>query len=74
MIKSIQVTAINPKYQSTVNRFILWDSKYSAIVDATEDNGGAKQENAYDKALTIWLELPKREQKNISKTIDIAGY
>ena len=70
----MQVTAINKKYQSLVNRFIKADAKYNEIVDATDDNGGLKQERAYEKANDLLDELPKRERANISKVIDIAGY
>lgn len=62
--------AINPKYQSIVNKFLKADQKYNDIVDQTEDNGGIKQERAYDRAYELFHSLPKREQKNLS----ITGY
>lgn len=68
------ITAINKKYQVRINRFIKADIKYDAIVDSTDDNGGLKQERAYDKAAELFHDLPKREQKNLSKHMDISGY
>ncbi len=68
------VVAINKKYQSAINRFIKWNSKYEHLVDTTEDNGGLAQERAYDKASELFNELPKREQKNLAKHIDTIGY
>lgn len=62
--------AINKKYQKLVDRFLKADAAYNAIVDATEDNGGAKQERAYEKAQELYSQLPKREQKNLK----IIGY
>lgn len=68
------VKAINKKHQSTVNRFIKANARYDQIVDETEDNGGMKQERAYDKAYELFHELPAREQKNIARTINCIGY
>lgn len=70
----IGVLAINSKHQKTVNKFLSWNAKYDAIVDATEDNGGRKQENAYNKASEFFSELPKREQKNLARFVDTVGY
>lgn len=71
-IETIQ--AINPKYQSIINRFIRWDRKYQHIVDTTDDNGGLAQERAYNKAYELFNDLPKREQKNLSKHFPTIGY
>ncbi|PHS22014.1 MAG: hypothetical protein COA84_14120 [Robiginitomaculum sp.] len=68
----ITITAINPKYQALINRFIKWDKRYSDIVDATQDSMSAPQANAYEKAACIFVDLPKREQKNIQR--QITGY
>lgn len=68
------IVAINKKHQTTVNRFIDWDIKYSRIVDDTEDNGGRKQESAYNRAFELFHSLPKREQANLGKHFDTAGY
>ena len=71
------ITAINPKYQSMVKRFVKWDKKYNAIVDFNhandlDESNCPKQERAYEKAAEIFHDLPKREQANINKTI--TGY
>jgi len=71
---NIQIRAINPKYQSQVNRFIKHNARYSQIVDETDDNGGAKQQRAYDNGCNALDGLPKRELANIRKKIDITGY
>ena len=68
------IIAINKKHQAAVNRFISWAAKYDLIVDQTDDSGSLKQERAFDKACDYWNELPKREQKNISKQIETSGY
>ncbi|OES24038.1 hypothetical protein [Alteromonas macleodii] len=73
-IPAPSITAINPKYQTTVDRFVKWDIRYNAIVDATEDNGGTKQASAYEKAYNAFHSLPKREQQNITKKRDTNGY
>jgi hypothetical protein len=65
---------INKKYSTIIKRFLSWDAKYIAIVDATEDNGGLKQERAYDKASELFSEIPKREQKHLGKFYDVIGY
>ncbi len=68
------VTAINPKYQHTIKRFLKWNAHYDSIVSETDDNGGTKQEKAYDRASEFWAEIPKSEQDNILKVCpDIKG-
>ncbi|WP_112479551.1 hypothetical protein [Vibrio variabilis] len=69
----MQVTATNKSHQAKVNRFIRWDEKYNALVDAEKDGTSAAW-NAYDKAAECWEELPKRERTNIAKHIDTTGY
>lgn len=64
----MKIEAINKKHQVNVNRFVSWNDKYDAIVSATDDNGGSKQEAAHNKASEYWHELPKREQLNIVKS------
>ena len=59
------ITAINKKYQTTINKFIKAEAKYSKIVADTGDNGGLKQERAYERAYELFDSLPKREQKNL---------
>ena len=68
------IIAINKKYQTTINRFIRWDKKYNAIVEETDDSCEGKQGLAYDKAHEYFHELPKREQKNLSKHFPTIGY
>jgi len=70
----MSVTAINPTHQNVVNRFIKADAGYSQIVADTDDNGGIKQERAYDRAYNLFHRLPKREQKNLSKFMSTVGY
>lgn len=68
------IIAINPKYQATINKFIMWNAKYDEVVQATDDNGGRKQENAYDKAKSYLEALPARERKNLAKRVCLTGY
>jgi hypothetical protein len=70
----LTVVAINTKHQRNINRFVLNNAKHDAIVNKTDDNGGRHQTDTYERALTAWCELPKREQKNLSQYIDTAGY
>jgi hypothetical protein len=70
----VNVKAVNPKHQGVINKFIMWNAKYDEIVNATNDNGGRKQENAYDKAAEFLSRLPAREKANIARQIDLAGY
>lgn len=65
-----QVTAIDSKYQSLVNRFLKADSKYDKIVNETDNEGGLKQEMAYEVAYELYHQLPKREQENLQ----VEGY
>lgn len=71
------ITAINKKHQKNVNKFVQWDEKYNAAVDANAANDCdtcTKQERAYEKAITLFQELPKREQDNLRKNMDCVGY
>lgn len=68
------IVAINKKHQALINRFIKWDAKYNAIVNASDGDEGRAGEKAYNKAADIWHALPKREQANINKTTDTIGY
>lgn len=62
-------TAINPKYQKIVNRFIAANWKYDEMVDAgTEDSIAG--DKAYNKASELISYLPKREQENLN----VIGY
>lgn len=63
------VNAINQKHQRKVTAFIRWNAKYDSLVNEGKDETRAA-ENAYNKALEYWSELPKREQKNIEKHIE----
>lgn len=67
----MKIQAISKKYQAVVNRFADWNAKYDAIVSETQDEGGNKQQRAYDKASENWHELPKREQANIVKHLPL---
>jgi len=58
--------AINKAHQTTVNRFIKWNDKYDALVNAEKEESPAG-ERAYEKALDLWCELPKREQANLMR-------
>lgn len=62
------ITAINKTHQKTVNKFVKFNAKYDALVDAGRDET-AQAANSYEKALDSWSELPKREQANIVKQI-----
>jgi hypothetical protein len=70
---AIEVVAINPKYQSAINRLVAWDVKYNADIDANDGEETSKGLNAFEKACDIVSELPKREQLNIRKA-GIEGY
>ena len=74
MTMQTTVIAINPIYQKIVNRFIKWDTRYSEIVSATDDNGGRKQEAAYDKAADAWYLLTARERVHLAKHYHVVGY
>ena len=71
--------AINPKYQSIVNKCVSWLEKYNEYNtqrDIADDNGEEKLwkkwdrkcEHAYDKYLDYAYELPKRELEQIEKS------
>ena len=62
------VTAINKKYQKNVNAFVRWNAKYDALVDAGKDET-QQSETAYEKAFSIYNDLPKRERANINKNV-----
>jgi len=75
------VTAINPKYQSKVNKCLKYDAKYDEANDARDRADGdgniklynqleRKCEKLYDAFLTYYEELPKREQKNLDLFIN----
>jgi len=68
----IQITAINKKYQSLINRLCKWDARYNDLIDALDGDENRHAEQAYDKAACIFVELPKREQANIQRYI--TGY
>ncbi|HDM8192307.1 TPA: hypothetical protein P0E30_003740 [Vibrio harveyi] len=62
------VKALNKKHQRKVDTFLRHNAKYDDLVNkCMEDSDSAY--NAYDKALDVWCELPKREQQNIAKQI-----
>ena len=63
------IKSINKKHQAIVNRFVKWSLKYDAIVNETGDSGSTKQQNAWDKAAELWVELPKREQANLARQL-----
>ena len=71
---SKNITAINPKYQTTISRFVKWDSTYNEIVDATDDANGREQQHAYERASYYFGILPKRERTNIARHMDVTGY
>ena len=71
--------AINPKYQTIVNKCINWLEKYNDYNtkrDIADDDGDErlynrwdrKCENAFDKYLEYADELPKRELEQIEKS------
>lgn len=73
------MTAVNSKYQSTVNKAVAWLEKYNTNNDLREhaDNIGDERmykkydrlcEKQFDKFLEYMDELPKREQKQIYKS------
>lgn len=62
------IQAITKKHQKTVNKFVKFNAKYDALVDAGRDETTAAA-NSYEKAFDAWCELPKREQANIVKQI-----
>ena len=76
----IKIKAINKLHQSKVNKAVEWIIKYNAFNDLRnlaydmDDEKIVRQydrkcENAFDKYLTIVDELPKRERKQIEKSI-----
>lgn len=56
--------AINKKHQAMVNKFMAWNAKYDILVNEDRDCT-PRGEFVYDKALSAWESLPKREQKNL---------
>ena len=67
------VKAVNPTHQKSVNLFIKLNAKYDSIVNSGLDETRAG-DVAFDKAHDAWLNLPKREQKNISRqVVNVAG-
>jgi len=71
--------AINPKYQTIVNKCVSWLEKYNEyntqrdIADGDGDEKlynkwDRKCEHAYDKYLDYADELPKRELEQIEKS------
>jgi len=76
----IKIKAISKLHQSKVNKAVEWIIKYNALNDLRnlaydmDDEKLVRQydrkcENAFDKYLTIVMELPKRERKQIEKSI-----
>jgi len=75
----IKIKAINKLHQSKVNKAVEWIIKYNALNDLRnlaydmDDEKLVRQydrkcENAFDKYLTIVMELPKRERTQIEKS------
>ena len=75
----MSITAINPKYQSLVNRAVNWLTKYNELDNqrnVADSNGDdrlyakldKKCQNAFDKYLECAEELPSREQSQIEKS------
>ena len=60
------MSALNPKYNSLVKRFLKHNAKYDYYVDTEQDHLRAA-DMAYTNACDIWDELPKREQANLVK-------
>lgn len=71
--------ALNPKYQSKVNRAIKYLLQYNQLNDARNKADGNEDQKLVDKLdkqcntvfnkyLEIVLELPKREMINIEKS------
>lgn len=86
----IIVKAVNPKYQSKVNRVVKLENTYNLLNDKRdmvrdsselgEDDKQYKKINrmcemAWDKYYDAKYDLPKREQENIEKTLyKVRGY
>lgn len=68
------IKAINPKYQTTISRFVKWDATYNEIVSITENGNGPEQQRAYERAAYYFGILPKRERTNIARHMDVTGY
>ena len=64
--KILEITSIQPKYQSKVNAFVKNDRKYNNLVNMGLDEG-IQGRHVYDKALGLWEDLPSNEQKNLLK-------
>lgn len=66
------ITAVKPKNQAKVTRFIKADASYDKLIDQGKD-GSLQAERAYCKASDYFDELPLYERKNI-KSHGILGY
>lgn len=72
IMTDVKVTAINPKYQKTVNRFLNWNQRHDEVVNdnfLNDREGSPLQERTYKKAYIYFHDLPKRERVNICKTV-----
>lgn len=71
---TLEICAINPKYQRNVTRYFNFDRQYNELVNQELDET-PKGEKLFERCLDIWSELPKREQANISKVYShLFGY
>ena len=77
------IEAIKTKHQSLINRYIKWDRKHSDQVNEhdelytkfeaenklyrAEERSMRQQENSFEKLQNLWDDLPKYEQKNVTK-------
>jgi UDP-3-O-[3-hydroxymyristoyl] glucosamine N-acyltransferase len=76
------ITPINKKYNSIVKRFIKADLLHNQAVNAQDVCENDKQiranerlqERTYNKAVDLFVMLPKREQHNIGRFICVWGY
>jgi len=78
-----RIEAIKTKHQSLINRYIKWDRKHSDQVNEhdelylkfedenklyrAEERSMRQQENSFEKLQDLWDDLPKYEQKNVTK-------
>jgi hypothetical protein len=76
------ITPINKKYNSIVKRFIKADLLHNQAVNAQDVCENDKQvranerlqETTYNKAVDLFVMLPKREQHNLGRFICVWGY
>lgn len=65
---AVKLTAKSKKNQTNINKAIYWYNRYMYLVSL--DEFPLKQEDAWDKFVGHFNELPKSEQKRVEKFLE----